>query len=232
MSGSERPAEATVPTSRLKRKHLSEEDQEEADKLDVIFKRIKTAVPRAPYILSTPSLDPYRYHNRQEAHAWMMGHLFEPSEEHLQYRTYLYREPYVDCFTQQHGEDDEPEVERPKSHISNTPHQAPKKKISLSAYKSKQANGVITPGSKKVSPNLPPAKPAPMRTNGVREPEKLAPSTEVKEKRKVAKRYTSHHVRLPLVANAQQSYHRTAHSNEAREASRTGSSSYSYATED
>ncbi|KAF2878363.1 hypothetical protein BDV95DRAFT_478690 [Massariosphaeria phaeospora] len=170
MSSSEKPPE---PASSLKRKRLSAEAQTAADKLDNIFKRIKRAVPRAPYILATPSLDPYKYHSAQEAHSWILGHLFNADEEHLQYRTFLFREPYQDCFTQSHGEDDEPEPERPKSQASNATNQAPKKKMSLSAYKSKQANGVITPGSKKASPNLPPTKPlAPVPTNGVKAPEK------------------------------------------------------------
>lgn len=104
----------------------------------------------------------------------MIGHLFEPNEEHLQYRTFYYREPYIDCFVLQQGEEDEPEVERPKSQAPSTPYQGPKKKISLSAYKSKQANGVITPGSKKLSPNLAPSK-APTQTNGVKDAGNYSP---------------------------------------------------------
>jgi hypothetical protein len=168
MSGPERPPEHAVSTTKLKRKNFSDGDQSDFDKLDGIFKRIKKAVPQAPYIISTPSLHPYRHHSRQEAHAWMMGHLFKSDEEHLQYRTFLFREPYQDCFTLQPGEDDEPEVSRPKSQTANVSSQVAKKKISLSDYKSKQANGVITPGSKKVSPNLPPTKPIPGHTNGVK----------------------------------------------------------------
>lgn len=91
----------------------------------------------------------------------MLGHLWKHDEEHMQYRTYLYREPCQDCFELQAGEDDEPEPERPRSQTSqasNTASQGPKKKISLSAYKNKQANGIITPtpGSKLASPSLPP----------------------------------------------------------------------------
>ncbi|KAF2471327.1 uncharacterized protein BDR25DRAFT_313926 [Lindgomyces ingoldianus] len=150
----------------------SARDQVEIAKLDAISDRIKRAVPEAPYILSTPSLHPYSHWSRQEAHSWMMGHLFDPHEEHLQYRTYLYREPYQDCFVLQPGEDDLPPPDRSKSQALNTSSQAPKKKISLSAYKSKQANGVITPGSKKVSPTLAPTKPDPAQVNGFKASEK------------------------------------------------------------
>jgi hypothetical protein len=132
MSGPERP---DAPTTRaLKRKHFSQQDQDDFDELDRSFKRIKTVVPPNPYILSTPSMDPYRYHSQQEANAWMLGHLWKHNEEHLQYRTYLYREPCQDCFELQAGEDDEPEPERPRSQISqasNTTSQGPKKKIRI-----------------------------------------------------------------------------------------------------
>lgn len=147
-----------MPTTSLKRKQFSDEDKGDLEKLDDIFKRIKKAVPHTPYVLSTPSLYPYQYHSRHESHAWMMGHLFRPDEEHLQYRTFQYREPYQDCFTLMPGEEEEPEASRPKSQPATAANQAPKKKISLSDYKSKQANGVITPGSKKPSPSLQPTK--------------------------------------------------------------------------
>lgn len=177
MSGPEPP---DVPTTRsLKRKAFSRDDQDELEELDKIFKRTKTVVPPNPYILSTPSMDPYRYHSQQEANAWMLGHLWKHNEEHMQYRTYLYREPCQDCFELQAGEDDEPEPEPERSRsqasqASNTASQGPKKKISLSAYKNKQANGVITPtpGSKLASPSLPPTKPPTARTNGVKQAEK------------------------------------------------------------
>lgn len=163
-----------MPTTGLKRKSLSDEDQEDLDQLDGIFKRLKSTVPRAPYILSTPSMNPYRYHSSHEARAWMMGHLFKYEEEYLQYRTFHFREPYRDCFTLQPGEDDEPEPPRPRSRASNTASQAPKKKISLADYKNKQANGPSAPGSKKVSPALQPTKPNPAQTNGVKPTEKQA----------------------------------------------------------
>jgi hypothetical protein len=180
MSGPER---AEVPTTRaLKRKHLSDDDQHELDELDRIFKRTKAVVPPAPYILSTPSMDPYRYHSQQEANAWMLGRLWRYDEEHLQYRTYLFREPCLDCFELQAGEDDEPEPgpERSKSQASTTPSQVPKKKITLSAYKSGKASGIITPvpESKKSSPSLAPTKPLSSQANGLSKLEKHSGSAE------------------------------------------------------
>ncbi|KAF2736831.1 hypothetical protein EJ04DRAFT_142601 [Polyplosphaeria fusca] len=164
--------------------NVSPEDQEELNKLDAIFDRIKhSRTPSTPYVLATPSLHPYQYRSPHDARSWMIGRLFEPNEDHLQYRTFLYREPYRDCFTLQQGEEDEVSQEQPKSQASNNSSQVPKKKMTLSAYKSKQANGVITPGSKKPSPNLPPTKLKQVQTNGATEsaekpepaPQKLEP---------------------------------------------------------
>lgn len=169
---SARPPEPSVPTTGMKRKQFSDQDQDDLDQLDRAFKRIKDAVPRAPYILSTPSLHPYQYHSAHEARAWMLGRLFKPEEEAGQYRTFLFREPYQDCFVLQPGEEDEPQPPRPKPLAATAASQAPKKKISLSDYKSKQANGVITPGSKKQSPALPPTKPSSLQTNGTKPAEK------------------------------------------------------------
>jgi hypothetical protein len=170
MSGPERPEPAVETTRSLKRKSFSQDDQDDLDRLDTVFKRIKAAVPRVPYILSTPSMDPFRYHSQQEANAWMLGHLWRPHEEALQYRTYVFREPCQDCLELQAGEDDDPEPPRPESRVSNTGGQVAKKKLNLSAFKVKQVNGTVTPGSKKVSPNLPPTKPAQGQVNGVAKP--------------------------------------------------------------
>jgi hypothetical protein len=172
MSGPERPEPVVETTRSLKRKNLSKEDQDDLDALDKVFKRIKTAVSPTPYILSTPSMNPYRYHSQQEANAWMMGRLFKPDEEHLQYRTYVYREPCQDCLELQAGEDDDPEPERPVSRASNMGGQVTKKKLNLANFKVKQANGTSAPGSKKVSPTLPPTNVKHEQANGVKRPEK------------------------------------------------------------
>jgi hypothetical protein len=169
--------DAAVETARsLKRKHFSKEDQDDLDALDKAFKRVKKAVLPTPYVLSAPSLTPYRYHSQQEANAWMMGHLWRPDEEHLQYRTYVYREPCQDCLELQAGEDEDPEPREARA--SHTGGQTTKKKLNLSAFKVKQANGTSAPGSKKVSPNLPPTRVAQEQVNGVKRAEKEDQKTE------------------------------------------------------
>ena len=159
-------AELAVDTTRtLKRKHLAVADQDDLDALDTIFKRIKAVIPRTPYILSTPSVNPYRYHSQQQANAWMIGRLFRHDEEHLQYRTNWYREPCQDCFELQAGEEEEPEPERPRSQASN--HQPAKKKPNLSAFKVKPATGTATAGVKISSPSPAPARNLPPQANGI-----------------------------------------------------------------
>jgi hypothetical protein len=178
-----------VETTRsLKRKNLSKEDQDDLDALDRAFKRIKSVAPPTPYILSTPSLYPYTYHSQQEANAWMMGRLWRHDEEHLQYRTYVFREPCQDCLELQAGEDDGPQPERPESRASNNGGQTTKRKLNLSAFKVKQANGTITPGSKKISPNLPPTKVTQAQANGIKKPEEQA-AVDQKPDTKSDKRY-------------------------------------------
>ncbi|KAL1795491.1 hypothetical protein ACET3X_005715 [Alternaria dauci] len=171
MSGPGHPDPIVETTRSLKRKHLSADDQAELDALDSILKRIKTAVPRTPYILSTPSVNPYRYYSQQQANAWKIGRLWKSDEEHLQYRTYLYREPCQDCFELQAGEDDEPEPEPTRSQPANG--QPGKKKPNLSAFKVKPANGPNPPSVKISSPSLAPEK-ASTQANGVSKSEKLS----------------------------------------------------------
>lgn len=197
MSGPERPEPAVPTTPSLKRKHLSDDQQHDLDALDNIFKRIKTKVPRIPYILSTPSLDPYRYHSQQEANAWTMGGLWRHDEEHIQYRTYLYREPCQDCFELQAGEEEEPDRERERTKTVAADVQPVKKKVNLSTFKVKQANGTTTPGMKTSSPSLAPIKHGPDKTNGVNKSEKSNVSA-IDAKPKSPIRYALKHILVIL----------------------------------
>jgi hypothetical protein len=197
MSGPDQSEPIVDTTLSLKRKHLSTHDQDELDSLDGIFKRIKAAVPPTPYILSTPSINPYRYYSQQQANAWKLGRLFKSEEEHLQYRTYLYREPCQDCFELQAGEDDEPEPEPPRSQAANG--QPAKKKPNLSAFKVKQATGPNTPSVKISSPSSAPER---KQANGVTKSEKLsAPSHKPDSK---SPKSWVHRSTCPSTTNSQQ----------------------------
>jgi hypothetical protein len=200
MTGPDAAEPATNPPRSLKRSHYSTQDQAELDSLDAIVKRIKTAVPPTPYILSTPSLDPYRYHSQQQANAWMIGRLWRPDEEHMQYRTYLYREPCQDCFELQAGHDEEPEPEPPRSQTANG--QPTKKKPNLSAFKVKHVNGTAAPGTKTSSPSRAPTKTTSDQANGANRPEKLSTPAQKADPR--SPRSWVHHSRRHCSANMHQ----------------------------
>jgi len=134
---------------------MSPADAEELRKLDAAVDRIFKAVPEHPYILSVPCDEPrYHYPSQQEAQSWAKHTPFSLDEERLQYMTYLYREPSESCFVVRSQVDEERDR---LAHIKklngapsapNTPllSSVAKKKISLSAYKSKLA------GQKAASP--------------------------------------------------------------------------------
>lgn len=135
---------------------LAAEDEEELRKLDQVFKRIRTNIPDAPYIITVPCAEP-RYHHwsREQAESWCRNTPFDPSEERLQYMSFLYRDHADSCFvcrTEVDEERDRRAAMKTKSAPSGTStprSDVPKKKISLAAYsKSKQANGLPPkPGS-------------------------------------------------------------------------------------
>jgi hypothetical protein len=131
---------------------MSERDAQELRKLDAAVDRIFKAVPDHPYILSVPCGEPrFHYPSRQEAHSWQRNTPFSLDEERLQYMTYTYREPGEGCFVIRSQVDEDRDRQRAEyaqkapSFLSgtNTPSQGTKKKISLSAYKSKKAGGAV-----------------------------------------------------------------------------------------
>lgn len=131
---------------------LAQEDQKELDALEAAFTRIRKAVPEDPYILTAPCAEPrHHYHSRQEAESWMLGNLFESTEERFQYVSFLYREHGDSCFVCRTMLDEERDrlAAMGRSHLkdglsgSKTPLKTTgvTKKISLSAFKNKQASG-------------------------------------------------------------------------------------------
>ena len=177
MSAPDHDPEAVATAPSLKRKDFSKDDQDDLDELDRISGRIKKVAPPVPYLLSVPSMNPYRL-GKQEANAFMMGHLWQNFEEHLQYQTYAYREPSQDCLELQAGEDDEPSSQRPESQASTA---GKKKSYNLSSlpFKVTKANGTATPGSMRVSPNPSQTHAVQAHINGAKKPEE-APKQESK----------------------------------------------------
>lgn len=179
MSILEYTTETTKSGPRTKQSACSSHDIEELAKLDSIYERIRKCVPITPYILTVPTDHPYRHWSQQESQGWMLGNLFDSDEEHLQYRTFKFRESLKSCFVTRTEEDEEKEKNEKlmKSRGRNTPVQGPKKKISLSAYKANKANGLSgTPTSKKPSPDLGPVKRDPIHVNGVKDEPKTSPA--------------------------------------------------------
>ena len=134
---------------------LSTADAKTMRELDASVDIIRNYIPADPYILTVPSTDPYQHRSRQDAEAWRRGTFFDSDEdEEVQYSTFLYREQGESLFVCRSTVDierDRREKERKLNGFpsgANTPSSStgPKKKISLSAYKSKHAQ---TSGPKK-----------------------------------------------------------------------------------
>lgn len=132
---------------------MSDRDAQELRKLDAAVDRIFKAVPDNPYILSVPCDEPrFHYPSRQEAHSWQRHTPFSLDEERLQYMTYIYREPGDSCFVVRSQVDEDRDRQKAQNHAqkapsfpsgTNTPSQGAKKKLSLSAYKTKLAGGPV-----------------------------------------------------------------------------------------
>ena len=136
---------------------LSAEDQEDVDAMNAAVDRVRTIIPTDPYILTIPqSVEPQYYHTYAfQARQWLEHTPFHYSEkEETQYQTYVFHEPdgmykqkstrsvYTHEETATNGELEVKGRERAGTG-ANTPSAAPKKKISLDAYKKKQTG--VTP---------------------------------------------------------------------------------------
>jgi hypothetical protein len=150
MSITEPPSQDKDSGGKASRTRMSHRDADELRKLNAAVDRIFKAVPEDPYILSVPCGEPrYHYPSRQESQSWARNTPFSHDEERLQYMTYIYREPGESCFVIRSQVDEERDrqkatyAQKAPSFLSgtNTPNQSAKKKISLSAYKSKLAGG-------------------------------------------------------------------------------------------
>lgn len=130
---------------------LSAEDAEELRKLEDAFDRIRNNIPDAPYIVTVPCAEP-RYHHwsAEQAASWCRNTPFDPGEERLQYMSFILRDPSDSCFvcrTEVDEERDRRAAMKDKTTPSNasTPvrNNVPKKKITLAAYKSQKASGLL-----------------------------------------------------------------------------------------
>ncbi|KAL2353274.1 hypothetical protein BJ546DRAFT_116756 [Cryomyces antarcticus] len=131
------------------------DDAEERRSVDAIVERISKVIPQAPYILTVPQDGPkYQHFTRESAESWLIGTPFHQGEDPLlQYQSFLYREHGSDCFVlrtedEMNGLNGYPVGNGARTNGLpsgvNTPAQGavPKKKITLGAYKAKQAAGL------------------------------------------------------------------------------------------
>ncbi|KAK3644269.1 hypothetical protein LTR56_009806 [Elasticomyces elasticus] len=122
---------------------LSKDDQAELDALNAAVDRMREITRPDPYILTLPQDEPkYRHQYQHQAQQWVHHTPFEWKEgERTQWQTFVYHEHGKDLFVL-HAPRETKEAEGAKSKAApgvDTPNAGPKKKISLNAYKKKQA---------------------------------------------------------------------------------------------
>ncbi|KAK4907178.1 hypothetical protein LTR66_017656, partial [Elasticomyces elasticus] len=127
--------------------------------------RLRKFVPSDPYILTIPQDEPkYHHYSRQSADMWLNGTPFHRREDpNNQYQTFFYHEHGSDCFTlqtsasvaSQSGAQESLHKSKMNDLASGTSTPLPstaKKKITLSAYKNKQANGATPSSAAPINP--------------------------------------------------------------------------------
>lgn len=125
---------------------LTQMSDDERD-IDLLIERMRVHIPKEPYIVSTPSDNPYVLRPDQKNN-WQKNTPFDRDEEHLQYMSFFWRDPTHSIFDLRSSaelistQNDLSCPSKPSSgRISaiGTPlhDQPPKKKISLAAYKTR-----------------------------------------------------------------------------------------------
>ncbi|KAI7282080.1 hypothetical protein KC345_g3715 [Hortaea werneckii] len=129
---------------------IAAEDKAECDALNSALDRMRAVLPPNPYILTIPQDVEPRYHHSYQFQAvqWLHQASFEWKEgEMVQYQTFFYHEQGKDMYVLHNSLPREERNAGAKTRPgtgANTPNTAPKKKISLDAYK-KAKTGNNTP---------------------------------------------------------------------------------------
>lgn len=153
MSISENKSATSKSNAGTRKRNLSESDADELQKLESAFERIRKNIPETPYYLTIPQDNPaYRYWSAQDERSWMIGDLFDPSELHLQYMTFIYR-PHEDsiwvCRSEVDDERDRKEMLKAQGLAPEptappvNPRAGPRKKITLGQYKKGKETGSL-----------------------------------------------------------------------------------------
>jgi hypothetical protein len=153
------------PTTTPASAKLSAEDQADLDAVNSSIDRMREINQSGPYILTIPQDVEPRYHHQSQAYAmqWLTQSPFQWKEgEAIQYQTWVYHEHGRDMYVLHNSMPREESATRSRAGTGpSTPSTAPKKKISLDAYKKKQSGTPATqeaPAAKAVdAPVKPPA---------------------------------------------------------------------------
>ncbi|KAK3671655.1 hypothetical protein LTR78_008388 [Recurvomyces mirabilis] len=144
-------AAKTAPPPSSTSAPLSKADQDDLAAIDNAVDRMRTLTPADPYVLTIPQDVEPRYHHayQYQAMQWLNQTPFEWKEgEYTQYQTFIYHEHGKDMYVLHNSEPREEEgtaTSKAKVGGASTPSTgAPKKKISLDAYK-KSKTGAGTP---------------------------------------------------------------------------------------
>ncbi|KAF2478788.1 hypothetical protein BDY17DRAFT_59395 [Neohortaea acidophila] len=127
----------------------SQEDRDDLTAIDRAIERMRAFTPADPYVLTIPQDVEPRYHHSYlyQSKQWLHNTPFQPREhESTQYQTFVYHEPGKEMYmlhNSRHGEAEKGEEKNGIRTGANTPNAQPKKTISLTAYKKKQAG--LTP---------------------------------------------------------------------------------------
>jgi len=129
---------------------MKEREKEDVEALDAAVDRMRKFLTAGPYIetIDQDKDQQYRYHDRPSSEAWLKNTPFSRQEHYtVQYQTWNYKEWGTDLIQLRvHSQyEDKPresaKVKEETKSAVGTPQVGPKKKISLSAYKDKKANG-------------------------------------------------------------------------------------------
>ncbi|KAF7195638.1 hypothetical protein HII31_02956 [Pseudocercospora fuligena] len=135
----------------------NKDEQADLDAIDVALVRMRDHIPPDPYIMTIPQEDDikYRHHYQAQALQWTYSAPFDFRTEHesIQYLTFHYYEPGKEMFLlhnsrptwESHATNGGTSGKTRPGTGANTPNGAPKKKISLDAYKKKLNGGTATP---------------------------------------------------------------------------------------
>lgn len=134
-----------------KNRNLNEADQQDLAAIDASLKRMRSLIPDDPYVLEIPQKTNLQHQHSYQYRSqhWVHHTPFHPrEEENIQYQTFVYHEPGKEIFQLHNSRRDDTAAGTPKGAGQKggvggaTPSaaQAPKKTMSLSAYK-KQKSG-------------------------------------------------------------------------------------------